>query len=290
MKKAAPRRNRAARIRFSTGLAKAETKKTFDPTDDDWRRVESAYSTASTTLAASERSQIKECVDAYLSWAPFEETALKANDVKRTVERIAKATANLSRQLHGLFEAGKSEGNSGASVQDVAEAARQMIERTPTSPGVGSVLSQAGELLDAKNVKAAAEVLMDARRSSRSRGVKIEDQLTHLNELAFACEAAVEHLDATIRDRQGFDIGDAWTQMIHDLHAWARKSGKPHTVAKNRERSEPTPFIRFVAALQDCFPDGYARHTHSEWSLADAIHEVVHRREGLASSRRKDNP
>lgn len=314
MRKATPRRNRSAHMWFSKGIAKAEANKAFDLTDDDWRRVESEYGTG---LDTSERSKIAEHVDAYLLWAQFEESAVNATDVKRTIERIAKATANLSLQLHALFDTDQASVNSAPSEHSdayadrqlnapleidkadkagapskhgIAEAARLMIERAPTSPVVDSVLSQVGELLDGKNVEAAAEFLRDALGSSSAHGVKIEDHLAHLGELAFACEAAVKHLDATIRDRQGLDIGDAWKQMIQELHAWARTSGKPHKVSANRERPKPMPFVRFVAALQARFPDGYARHMHSEWSLADAIYEVMHRREGLVSSCRKDNP
>jgi len=78
-----PRKSRLARVPTSFMAGSFE----FEPTEDDWRRIEAAYP----FLSPADRDEISRMATEYLMRAPFESRAPKAVDAMAWLVEVEKA-------------------------------------------------------------------------------------------------------------------------------------------------------------------------------------------------------
>lgn len=92
-----------------------------------------------------------------------------------------------------------------------------------------------------------------------------------------ACEEAAKRLRRDSAS-SGFREGQAWRLMIRKLFNIAKESNLPCTVAKpnTRQKTEfrPSPFVKFVKALQDQLPEMHWHPPRTIGALATAISQV----------------
>lgn len=90
-----------------------------------------------------------------------------------------------------------------------------------------------------------------------------------LEDMMMSFVAACENSNV---DRPGFQPGQAWDRWIRDLTDILRKHHFHTGVRKDSDKTaDASPFVRFVAQMQEQFPKDLRRHLHSETALTVAI-------------------
>jgi hypothetical protein len=91
--------------------------------------------------------------------------------------------------------------------------------------------------------------------------------VSSLGEAAHLAHSGIKKFDSG----GGFEEGAAWRKLVADLAEFAkgRDAAFPHKAWATD--STKAPFIKFLKALQDCFPEGYSRYNETENGLAQQI-------------------
>jgi|SRR5262245_11830672 len=96
-----------------------------------------------------------------------------------------------------------------------------------------------------------------------------------LRDLGRASERAVLELARPEAQDGGFEQGGVWRLLIIRLLDFAKERGLRTTISKAKSNEEVhSPFVEFVRALQECFPEEYRWHGQSKPALAHALSQI----------------
>ncbi len=224
------------------------------PTDSDWGHLEKAY--GGEKISDDLRVEIKDAVEQYLYWAPFENSAIPVKDF---AEQIKEARI-LAKELQKVVA---SFGSAATLVQrrwerrfhrDESESAHE----TPETP------IEEDEL-------AIFESAWDTERTQHRFFCNFRDVV----------RAVISVLDDTRREVMGeglpgFSEGDAWNRLIVNLARGFRSKNLKATATKDLNRP-PSAFVTFVKKLQLMFKEEFRRHNSTYAALSQAISQALPR-------------
>jgi hypothetical protein len=241
----APRKSRRRRLPRS-GTLGAPAK--WNPSDADWGRLETAYGA---TFNNDLRAEIEEAVQEYCSWAPFEDTALFADDFIRKLIKARKLANDLGKVVHSF-------GVTGSMVTPHWERyfPREDEEHLPEGPAD-------------EDDKALFDRIV-AMPCKRGRNHRDFSQVVHM--IHSALDAALR--DVARENSAAFSEGDTWMQLVADLARAFRSSRYKATATKN-QGSPLSPFVRFVKELQATFKDETLRRHPTDAALSRAISQAL---------------
>jgi hypothetical protein len=242
----APRKSRRRRLPISGGLG-APTE--WSPTAIDWRRFEKEYGLErGQNFDDGLRREIRAAVTNYLYWEPFERHAPFADDF---IENLAKAAEFASRLTDTLRALGNA----------ICMTAPHWDRYFPPEAEETAVDAPADE-----GDAAFLERILNEKPRRYRRDVK---------ETADTIRGVLEDtLAGVTRDgAPAFAEGDAWKQLIVDLARAFKARAMKVTASKDAYRA-PSPFVRFVKALQSTFDKDFRRH-EADSGLPLAVGQVL---------------
>ena len=225
-----PRRKRKPRLHISSaeGL-------TFDPSDDDWSRIDKAYP----FLSEADHETITGIANEYLSLAQFELNALFRDDVVAWLEATEKSARTFLESTSG-------EG-------DTIFYAQNYVARRIDNPALWHELRSVGNVTLAH----------------------IEHLRTILGSAVSTFATAKSDISKKVAPGfVGFVEGESWDAMICHLSDFAKGKGYPATASKGVDKVasfKTSPFVAFIRELQNTFPVELRRHSASDIAIAEAI-------------------
>jgi hypothetical protein len=96
----------------------------------------------------------------------------------------------------------------------------------------------------------------------------LRDEALGLRARVRGCDAVVGRLNA----QEGYVPGEAWDRWIGQLARALKAAGLPTKARKDKDGT--SPFVMFIAVLQDLLPAKFRRHTKNHTALAAAINKA----------------
>ena len=239
-------------------------------TDEQWQAIERAYGRQ---LNAEMRQQIATVTTQYLKDCVFERTAAPKAMAWERIERIRRAAGDLEKVIldskplsASTDELSREQRQSGRSYADGL--IRRHLAGSASSDELSSQQSDAHSYADGLIRR-----YLDEQSLARDNLHHFRDAL---KSLIVACDCALNDLSAA-----EYCDDEPWAWWIQGLTRIAQEHHLPYgariverIIERIVERSEPSPFVAMVRALQEHVP---ARHTLSCEALAKAIRRAQRR-------------
>jgi hypothetical protein len=251
----APRKSRLKRLHVSGGVGASPI---WNLSDDGWRRIENDTGLKrGTKFNAEFRRSVQAAAEKYLTWQPFERSAPVTNDF---IEKATKAR-RLARDLADIIE----------SLDDAASLFNSHWNRQiHCGLPQGIEMEDSGPThVDGNDDEAFLKLIHKNPKSLHERG------------LAPAVHAIGNIIDDVIFEitgdgESGFKEHDAWSQLILDINEAFKTHTELRATASKDVNRQPSPFVRFVSALQSTFEKEF-RLFQTESSLSKEVHIVLKR-------------
>jgi hypothetical protein len=235
-------------------------------TNEQWQAIEHAYGRQ---LNTEVRQQITTVTTQYLKDCGFERTAAPKAMAWERIERIRRAAGDLEKVMldskplsASTDELSREQRQSGHSYADGL--IRRHLAGSASSDELSSQQSDAHSYADGLIRR-----YLDEQSLARDKLHHFRDAL---KSLIVACDCALNDLSAA-----EYCDDEPWDLWIQRLTRIAQEHHVPYgarIVERIVERSEPSPFVALVRALQEHVP---ARHTLSCEALAKAIRRAQRR-------------
>jgi hypothetical protein len=227
-----PRKSRRKRLNISGGTGPEEK---LILQSSDWDGIEAAYGHS---VSDEDRREITGLVNKYFFWQPSESNAPFVDDAVG--------------YLNALEKTGK-------------HFWQTMLEREHIPNLVGEERLRGDAMIFVQNHVARYLEQFDSRKKT-----DWDDLVRTMGACIAAFAKTREYLTGDAADR-GFVEGNAWNNFIWNLLEYAKGRQLPSGISKGDDSGNPSPFVRFVAALQNHFPPHFRRHDASPVALAEAI-------------------